>query len=151
MAKRADEASKALTARDWLLLLFDGAPEPIDRVRIQKAMFLFAQRTRAPKTEKYDFTPYDYGPFSFEIYPELARLQSQDLIKSEPGTRSIVYSLTSRGRLEAGILRAAVPPERLRILHELRSYEMERSFNRLLEDIYKLYPNFATRSIFRRA
>ena len=60
-----------LHPRDWLLLLFDGAGEPLDRVRIQKSMFLFAERSKAPGGEKYRFTPYHYGPFSFDIYPDL--------------------------------------------------------------------------------
>lgn len=47
-----------LRRRDWLLLLFDRTPRPLDRVRIQKAMFLFAQRSKAPGGEKYEFVPY---------------------------------------------------------------------------------------------
>src|SRR6266478_2091654 len=92
-----DESSQ-LKPRDWLLLLFQGASKPIDRVRIQKAMFLFAQRSKAHDHEKYQFEPYDYGPFSAAIYPDLEKFESSDLIRREESARSPAYSLTTLGR-----------------------------------------------------
>jgi DNA-binding PadR family transcriptional regulator len=138
-------------ARDWLLLLLAGAAEPIDRVRIQKAMFLFAERSKAPVSEKYGFEPYHYGPFSFAIYPDLATLQKEGLIQAEVRgwTRSPSYSLTRVGAERAVSLKRGVPGPRVDLLAHLRDWVMERSFSQLLRDIYQLYPEYATKSIFR--
>ncbi len=142
-----------LTPRDWLLLLFDGAPEPLDRVRIQKSMFLFAERSKAPGGEKYRFTPYHYGPFSFDIYPDLDDLLAQGLLRLEvnPTLGSPRYSLTGTGRQAMDGLRASVPARRLDVLRSLRDWVTARSFSALLDDVYRLYPQYAVNSVFRRS
>jgi hypothetical protein len=136
--------------KDWLLLLFHGAGKPVDRVRIQKAMFLFAQRSKASDHEKYEFEPYDYGPFSAAIYSDLARFEAADLIRREGSARSPAYSLTTIGREAAGRLAAAVPTERLSYLQQVRAWVLARSFNQLLTDVYDMYPDYAVRSVFRK-
>ena len=139
-----------LRRRDWLLLLFDRTPRPLDRVRIQKAMFLFAQRSKAPGGEKYEFVPYSYGPFSFQIYPDLDRLLAEGLLKAElsPGLSSPLYSLAPLGEEGLKDLRTAAPPHRMALLHKLREYVMAYDFSTLLTNIYRLYPEYATRSVF---
>jgi DNA-binding PadR family transcriptional regulator len=141
-----------LSPRDWLLLLLlTGATESIDRVRIQKAMFLFAERSKAPASEKYSFEPYHYGPFSFGIYPDLATLQREGLIQAEVAgwTRSPSYTLTRAGVERAAAIKRGIPPPRLELLGQLRGWVTQRSFSQLLRDIYRLYPEYATKSIFR--
>ncbi len=141
-----------MVPRDWLMLLFDGAQRTLDRVRIQKSMFLFAQRSKAPGTEKYDFVPYHYGPFSFDIYPDLDRLVEQGLLRREfeATSSSPRYSLTGAGLRVVESLRRSAPPERLRLLHSLRDWVTKRSFSALLNDVYRLYPRYAVNSVFHR-
>jgi len=140
-----------MTPKDWLLLLFSDSRKPLDRVRVQKAMFLFAERSKAPSDQKYAFRPYNYGPFSFRIYPDLERLVSERLLNAEvvPWLSSPVYSLTAKGERVVDELRNEAPPERLALLHRMREYVVERDFNTLLRDIYRLYPAYAKHSVFR--
>jgi hypothetical protein len=147
-----DGAGGGLRPRDWLLLLFDGAAQPLDRVRIQKSLFLFAERSKASSSEKYAFVPYHYGPFSFDIYPDLDRLVAQGLLRLEVETTSTSprYALTGAGVSAVEELRPAAPPERLALLHSLREWVTERSFRALLNDLYRLYPLYAVNSIFQR-
>lgn len=137
--------------RNWLLLLFDGEG-PIDRIRIQKAMFLFAQRSRLKADEKYSFEPYHYGPFSFAIYPDLERLIGEGLIRGEevPWLSSPVYSLTANGRAKVQELIAGSSAPDVKLLREMRDFVMTRTFDSLLREIYALYPKYAARSVFRR-
>ncbi len=141
----------ALSPRDWLLLLFLEAPKAIDRVRIQKALFLFAKRSNAPEDQKYDFEPYNYGPFSFQIYPDLGSLVSGGALRAEsvPWMNTPLYAVTDEGSSRAREIAEIAPPKRLRLLHDMRAYVIERDFNTLLRDVYRLYPEFATRSVFR--
>lgn len=142
-----------LGPRDWLLLLFDGADGPIDRVRIQKAMFLFAQGSQAPASEKYHFEPYHYGPFSFQIYPDLATLIREGLIRGEevPWLSTPVYSLTRLGREGVEELKRQAPEARIILMRKARDFVTARNFNQLLRDIYALYPEYAARSVFHKS
>ena len=140
-----------LTPSDWLLLVLDGEV-PIDRVRIQKAMFLFAQRSKGPDEEKYEFRPYHYGPFSGAIYRDLDSLVGRGLVaeRFEDGRTSPSYVRTLAGDRRAAELSEEVPTSRLTFMGEIRGFVMARDFNQLLRDVYRLYPAFATKSIFRQ-
>jgi hypothetical protein len=142
-----------LRPRDWLLLLFSGADRPLDRVRIQKTMFLFAERSKAPGGEKYEFVPYHYGPFSFAIYPDLDALVERGLLRLEadPASGSPRYELAGPGERAAQELRSRAPAERLDLLNSLRGWVTERSFSALLGDVYRMYPEYAVNSVFRRS
>jgi len=113
-------------------------------------MFLFAQRSKASEQEKYQFEPYDYGPFCSAIYSDLARFEASGLIRKEDGARSPAYSLTTLGRAAAGRLAESVPAERLSYLQQVRSWVLVRSFNQLLTDVYEMYPDYAVRSVFKQ-
>ena len=155
MDARSDgPAPPALRPRDWLVLLFDGAGEPLDRVRIQKSMFLFAERSKAPAGEKYEFRPYHYGPFSSDIYRDLDQLVSEGRLRLEAdsdGSASPGYSLTGPGQRMVEELRARAAGERLELLRSLRDWVTARSFGTLLNDVYRLYPQYAVNSVFRRS
>lgn len=152
MDTRDGNGGAELQPRDWLLLLFDGAQRPLDRVRIQKSLFLFAERSKALGSEKYDFVPYHYGPFSFAIYPDLDRLVAEGLLRLEVegAATSPRYSLTGAGARAVETLRSSAPRERLDLLRSLRDWVTERSFRALLHDVYRLYPQYAVNSVFQR-
>jgi hypothetical protein len=150
--RAGDGVGADLHPRDWLLLLFDGAQRPLDRVRIQKSLFLFAERSKAPAAEKYDFVPYHYGPFSFEVYPDLDVLVGQGLLRVEleEAATSPRYSLTGSGARSVAELRRSAPPERVDLLLSLRDWVTGRSFRTLLNDVYRLYPQYAVNSVFQK-
>jgi DNA-binding PadR family transcriptional regulator len=97
------------------------------------------------------FEPYYYGPLSFAIYPDLDLLVRDGLLRTEVegAKRSPNYSLTPSGTERANVLGRSVPRERLALIGQLRDWVAERSFRQLLTDIYRLYPDYAVRSIFR--
>lgn len=141
---------ETLKPGDWLLLLFNGADRPIDRIRIQKSMFLFAQRSKAHDHEKYYFEPYDYGPFSAAIYSDLEKFQASDLVRPQESMGYPAYSLTTLGREAAARLVEQAPTERLDYLRQIRNWVMARNFNQLLTDVYEMYPAFAVHSVFKK-
>jgi uncharacterized protein YwgA len=132
-------------------MLIGEAEEPLDRVRIQKAMFLFAEGSKAPADEKYRFTPYHYGPFSFDIYPDLDRLAAHGLIRVQlvSGAGSPSYVPTTAGRTRVAQLRRDVPAKRVEFLTHLREYVTSMDFGTLLQAIHRRFPHYATRSVFR--
>src|SRR2546426_11848870 len=72
--------------RQELLLTFLAAgPEPMDPIRIVKGMFIFGQevpRAWLRGAELYTFEPYNWGPFSSDIYRDLDALRRGDLVEA---------------------------------------------------------------------
>lgn len=47
------------------------------KIKMMKLLFLLDQNVRP-----YDFVPYNYGPFSFQMYHEMGNLESNDIIST---------------------------------------------------------------------
>lgn len=137
-----------MTRRDWLLLLIGGGLDPI---RIQKGLFLFTRETNVPAAERYDFVPYNWGPFSRAIYGDLAQLQTEGLLERLPveGRGYFLYRQTGAGEEEAGRLRGGADAELVGFVDRLREELVRDDFRQLLRRVYDRYPTFATRSLFR--
>ena len=138
----------------WLLLLLDrdalgaSGPDELDPVRIQKGMFLLAQR--GPRRGIYAFQAYDWGPFSSAIYADLASLTRQGYLVEEkvPGRTWSTYRVTARGHERASATAAQVGEVATSWLRQAREFLTTRSFAQLLREIYALYPDYAVNSRF---
>lgn len=146
-----------MRARDWLLLLIaaDGAPGGLDPVRLQKGLFLLGEETGLPQRERYRFVPYNYGPMSRGLYRGLRDLVRGGLVERHPapGLRWGRYAITPAGAAEARgleVLLGARARARLARLREIKAQIAAQSFAALLTDVYERYPDFATRSVFKR-
>jgi len=139
---------------DWLLLLLSGeatgasGPPELDPLRIQKGMFLLS--VRGPARDLYKFRPYDWGPFSAEVYTDLDSLTARGYLnqRAVPGKTWSTYEVTSRGQDVARTVAAVVGPAAVRWLRSAREYLITRSFSQLLREIYAEYPGYAVNSKF---
>lgn len=154
--ERRGPSLRRVRARDWLLLLVsEGAPGGLDPVRLQKGMFLLAQEANLPRRERYRFVPYNYGPMSRGLYRGLRDLVRAGLVerRAAPGLPSGRYAITPAGTARARALEAALGPrarERLESLRAIHARIRGQSFGALLTDVYERYPEYATRTVFRR-
>jgi uncharacterized protein YwgA len=147
-------ARAALNRPDWLLLLLDrdalGAegPEGLDPVRIQKGMFLLSKR--GPARGLYDFRAYDWGPFSSDIYTDLAMLARRGYLSEERvlGRTWSTYRVTAQGHERAVTVAANAGAGSSTWLRQAREFLTSRSFAQLLREIYELYPDYAVNSRF---
>lgn len=136
-----------MTRMDWLLLAIGDHIEPI---QLQKTLFKFARESNAPKSEQYEFEAYNWGPMSRQIYLDLAELRSRRLVEFVPtGLGWNAYGLTPQGERRCAALQRTAAPQRLRDLDEKRSWVMQRPFRKLLRDVYRQYPAFAKKSMFK--
>lgn len=157
LVTRIAARSRGVRRRDWLLLFaaYQGAPDGLDPVRFQKGMFLFSQRSAAPKRSKYDFKPHAYGPMSVAIYGDLDRLVDDGLLQRIPveGRRWSRYKPTSVTFSEGErVLERAANEDLLdaaRDLFEIKREVSSLDFNELLDRVYTAYPEFAVKSVFR--
>ena len=135
-----------MTKENWLLLAIGDRIQPI---QLQKTLFKFAQESKAPKSQKYHFTPYNWGPCSFEVYGDLDALREEGLVEAVPSGRGwSEYQLTQAGRRKAGALRQSAPAHLRATLDEKRDWVMSRDFRTLLKDVYAEYKSYATQSLF---
>ncbi|MGH2944882.1 MAG: hypothetical protein ACRDPC_01175 [Solirubrobacteraceae bacterium] len=146
-----------MTRRDWLLLLIamDGDDEGLDPIRVQKAMFLFAEEGGRPVGERYAFVAYNYGPMSPGLYRDVEALVRRGLIERREvdGYRWHRLRATVAGHQRAGDRLCAVSGDEAVAaarLREMRRTVQALDFTGLLETIYDRYPRFAQRSVFRR-
>jgi uncharacterized protein len=144
-----------MNRRDWLLVLL-GQPmtAPLDPVRLQKCLFLLSQEADLPLDERYAFEPYDYGPFSPQIYADLDGLLQQGLVEQldTPGYTWKRYQASSQGLARvAELQQQANEGDRrgLARLQELKRQVLGLSFNQLLRYVYGRYPDYARNSVFR--
>ncbi|HEV2811778.1 MAG TPA: hypothetical protein VGW10_00895 [Solirubrobacteraceae bacterium] len=146
-----------MTPADWLLLLvaLDAPAGGLEPVRVQKALFLLAREGGLPRSERYWFVPYNYGPMSPRIYRDVEALARRGLIEqvSVPGYAWGRVRATAAGRARAERLVAAASDRERRsldALQRIRDLVTSLSFADLLETIYDRHPHFAVRSVFRR-
>src|SRR5690348_9978728 len=124
---------------DWLLLFiaYEGSPDGLDPVRLQKGMFLFAQEASVRRAEKYDFVPYNYGPMSRAIYGDLDAMADRALIQRVPveGQSWSRFKVTDSGVAAANrILDRAMQeaPEAAQYLYATKATVNGKSFDALL-------------------
>jgi len=135
-----------LTRTDWLLRFIAGAEGYdgwIDRIRIMKGMFLFQAEAPAPPEVNYRFQPYDYGPFTAEIYRDLEALIENGHVLDLPGGKS--YRATQQGRDHLSNLQ--FPPKPLEGLINMRVEVSDLNFRDLLKRVYSAHPESARRSV----
>lgn len=147
---------KPMRARDRLLLFvaLEGAPEGLDPVRLQKGMFLFSQDKVSREDDRYEFVAYNYGPMSAELYRDLKTLEANGWIEAVAvqGQSWARYVATESGLVQAReLLRTEHSEAAARRLHSIKREVASKSFSSLLDDVYDRYPEYASKSIFRRA
>ncbi len=142
-----------MTRANWTLLaIAAGEGEPLSPVQLQKSLFLLGKRIpNAVGDDFYTFTPYDYGPFSTQIYHDAAALAQQGLVRpvEVAGQRWVQYAITPKGASAAAEVEKAAPARAAAYLRQIIAWAMERSFAEIVRAIYKLYPEYRERSVFR--
>ena len=142
---------------DWLLVLLalDAPRGGLEPVRVPKALFLLALDGGLPRSERYWFVPYNYGPMSPRIYRDVDGLVRRGLVERVPvpGYAWGRVRATAAGRERAErLVAAAGDRERrsLEALRRIRTLVTSLGFADLLAAIYERHPEFAVRSVFRR-
>jgi uncharacterized protein YwgA len=141
-------------ARDWTLLVIAAGRRPLSPVQLQKSLFLISAElsARQRRCESfYKFRPYDYGPFSSEIYRDAELLQTAGLItiEVEPGRRIRSYQASEAGFKRSRSLLSTLDVIARDYLQQVVNWVQSQPFESLVRAIYKAYPKMAANSIFR--
>lgn len=130
-----------------------GQPErfPLDRVRMQKAIFLLSQRGSDKLRSFYSYRPYNWGPYSDALTEDVRNLQSQGklTVVNDPANRYGRYIATTSGEADAALAWDELNTAERSFLIDVRSYVTGSSFQKLLREVYAAYPEYATASHFQ--
>ncbi len=144
-----------MTPQDWTLLVIAAASgKPVQPVQLQKALFLISRGLNAQQRQTdafYEFTPYDYGPFSSDVYRDAEALEESGFVKivRPPETRYREYSVTATGMERAQELRRSLGAPAAGYLQRVVDFVRALSFNALVSAIYKAYPEMRANSVFQ--
>lgn len=130
------------------LVSSSGEQYPMDRIRMQKAIFMLVQRGPEPWRELYSYKPYNWGPYSGALSSDLGRLTHDNLVTTNEGHQYPGYVATPRGEQEASEVWQRLSPDERGFVAAIRAYVTTKSFPQLLREVYAAYPDFATKSQF---
>ena len=145
----------SLENRKKTLLIFLDGKDGLDPIRIIKGLFVFSQKISKKflygEDFKYAFEPYLYGPYSRQIYSDIASLEDAGYVKSthKPDVSWKYFSLTDKGKELIDQCVSDVGKVAADYLKILRKWITEQSFENLLKIIYREYPEYAKNSIFK--
>lgn len=121
-------------------------------VQVQKLLFLLDKR-HAAKIEgpKFDFKPYDYGPFDSSVYRELeyAATAREAEIDINADLRRRKYRLTPQGQQSGEQVLKSLGDGEADYVRRLSSFVRSLSFSQLVSAVYKAYPEMKENSIFK--
>lgn len=137
----------------WLLVTIGAAKgKGLTPVQLQKTLFLLG-RNFAHKVGRsfYDFVPYNYGPFSVDIYRDAELLQARGLVEiRREDRRWPQYYLTPQGEKKAAQIRKKIPAAVGKYIEDVVEWAQSLNFPALLRAIYEAYPEFSTNSLFQQ-
>jgi uncharacterized protein (DUF488 family) len=118
-----------------LLQLFDGK---LEKIRLQKLLFLFSKKQVKPE---YEFIPYKYGCYSFSANADLTIMVSRGLLADEEGGMSKNDSVNYL---------FAIKEHDRKILIEIKRLYGGMNGTALMKYTYLTYPYFAINSVKAR-
>lgn len=145
-----------LSPRQVILLLFmeDNNGGELDPIRIQKGLFVLSKEVPKewiPAEARHNFVPYLYGPYSFDINSDLKMLVKEGFIKArnKPDVSWKYYSLTEKGKGLVKEKSESMMLELVSYIKTIREFVGELPFDLLLKVVYKKYPEYAAKSVFK--
>lgn len=154
----------------------DGKEGIIGNTRLDKMIFLLEKETAFAKYLKdFSYEPYNFGPYSSEVFDAIQALRSAGLVKltpsssdqfleeadryqierqladgDSPGPKStITYSLTAEGEEVASSLFLSLTKEERDELQKFKLQFNNMSLQELIRYVYKKYPEYTTESKIR--
>lgn len=143
-----------------LALMYAEDCETIEgRTRLQKLVFLLEQEleehSRSPiQGSDYGFIPYDYGPFSKELYDDLDWLSEEGLVDAsekemEDGQVKYDYEITDQGvEFVEQQLASADGQTIVELARDLKGEYNDVLLSNLIEYVYSEYPEYAENSVW---
>jgi len=122
-----------LTKREkFILAILKEHSNPVSKIKFVKLMFLAKENFQKKGIDyPYSFIPYKFGPFSFQLYNDLYRLEKKDLICQDEKTIKIMKEVELNIKDDELILL-------IKVIQKFRDYNE----HDMLDYVYLKYPQF---------
>lgn len=125
-----------------------GAPH--SPVQVQKILFLLDRNIpRDVAGPRFDFQPYNYGPFDKAVYEELEALAKDGLVELLPSWKWNDYRLTKAGQQAGDEILNSLKPSAREYMVKVSEVVRSLTFSQLVSAIYKAYPDMRANSVFQ--
>jgi hypothetical protein len=122
-------------------------------VQIQKAAFLVDRNVPnlIDAGPRYNFVPYDYGPFDREVYSDASMLSlaGRAVVGPSAEGRWNTYAASAQGLDEGRKLLGRINPTHRDYIERVSAWVIGQSFGSLVRSIYDKYPEMKQNSIFQ--
>lgn len=147
------EGSLAMQRRNWALLTLAAAEgAELTPVQLQKVLFLLGDRQRDKVGRGfYSFHPYNFGPFSADVYADADQLEVEGLAqiaRGAPGRSWSLYAATPDGLARAREVASQAPQGLPEYIARLVKWARSLTFQELVSAVYSAYPEQRRNSIF---
>lgn len=137
-----------------LAVLAASGGDPYSPAQIQKAMFLVDRNVSKLFAEglKYNFVPYDYGPFDKQVYEDVHALASDGghaTVSAATGRRWNEYRATAQGVARGTELLNGMNEKTAAYIREVSTWVRSLTFSQLVSAIYREYPEMKENSVFQ--
>lgn len=124
--------------RKIILALLEAFEGKLEKIYLQKILFLFSQRQKNPE---YEFVPYKYGCFSYSVNADLfTMVKKEDLNEDDDN-----YIINKKGQY----IKALKEQDR-KILLEVKNLYGKLSTNALIKHTYVNFPYWASNSLIAK-
>lgn len=140
---------------EWIVAVLGSLKRIKGRTRFMKLLFLLKYKFGLEKAGYFKFKPWIFGPFSKEVARDLEELRGEAIIHEDlvyfkqnehrEEDKSFEYTLTAKGEKMAFELLSNLPRDDFQKLEKLKLFN-EMPLLNLLEYVYRMYPDFITRS-----
>ncbi len=120
-------------------------------VQVQKMFFLLDKKVpSALGGPHWDFKPYDYGPFDSDVYSTIEQLSRDGFthVDRAPGEMR-TFRLTPEGQRRGQAALAQVQPNIADYVARLSNWLRALSFQQLVSEVYREFPDMRANSVFR--
>jgi hypothetical protein len=135
-----------------LLTLAAAEGAELTPVQLQKVLFLLGERQRDKVgTGFYGFHPYNFGPFSADVYFDAEQLEREGLAmidRGSPGRSWSLYAATPAGLARAREVAQQAPADLPDYIGRLVQWARSLTFRELVSAVYAAYPGQRANSIF---
>jgi hypothetical protein len=120
-------------------------------VQVQKIFFILdREAAHLIGGAKFNFQPYDYGPFDNAVYEELERLHVAGLTQIDMAGRHRSFALAPLGFAEGSGTLAQLPGPIQEYIRAVVAWVRNLRFDQLVAAIYQMYPDMKAKSIFNQ-
>jgi uncharacterized protein YwgA len=140
--------------RDLLLaVLAAGGGRVFQPAQLQKAVFLIDKNLPhlVRRNSRYNFVPYNYGPFDRNVYVEAENLRDDGaaIIAPSANGRWMTYAASKDGVRRGDQILGQLKPDSRRYIKSVVGWALAQSFGSLVKAIYDQYPAMKANSIFQ--